>query len=156
MREIPYVGGFSGHTVKLLSIAHGMTDPNNELTTEELKIYTLTIAAFLIAPGAHSFHEVYSVADLVGVPYESGRYENPLPLVFKSHEAYHALLKQFPDIIQPELIKHTLSSPYQFFASIEQRKTLNLKPCFSPRKSSHPSMGEEKPSLSNLFNYLSL
>jgi hypothetical protein len=78
----PLVAGPSSHCAGLLRIGLLFLDFSDD---EELLLqYTNCICAFLVAAGAHSFHEIMSVAKNIGVPYQEGEYLNSLSLAFKN------------------------------------------------------------------------
>lgn len=109
-KDIPFVAGPSGHTAGLLSAVLTLTKfYHMELTAEELQTFTLICAGFLIAAGAHSFHEVYSVAKQVGVRYACGDYASALPDIFIESKAFTELLQRYPEIIHHQHINNVSS-----------------------------------------------
>ncbi|HHT0594554.1 TPA: hypothetical protein ACTXXA_003098 [Legionella anisa] len=99
-KEIPFVGGISGSAAAcFLSLRLLVEDI---LSQEELQEYAFCCMGYLVGAGAHSFHEVYSVAARAGVSYEEGRYEASIPQCFKQTSYYERLLALYPDLIKPE------------------------------------------------------
>lgn len=82
--NIPLVAGPSSHSAGLFRI--GLLFVN--LNEEQLLQYSNCICAFLIAAGAHSFHEIMSVAKNIGVPYQEQQYMDSLSLAFKKTPSF--------------------------------------------------------------------
>ena len=101
--DIPFIGGPSGSAAECLSFMHffskGLAEP---LTFEEMKMYTLCCIGYLISAGSHSFHEVASIAKLMGIPYYIGQYHATLPECFTQTADYQNLLQKYPDLIWTE------------------------------------------------------
>ena len=97
-KSIPIVCGPSGHTASLLLGAKLYGD----LTDEELMEYTLACFAFLAAGGNHSFHEIYTVARLLGVPYDANNYAVSFPLSMKTTDAFLTFSHLFPQYMNNE------------------------------------------------------
>ena len=85
-------GGPSGTTSDLLTIAiaFGAASP------EERMQYALATQGVLGAAGAHTFHEIMTIAATVGVPYNPGNYDGVYPRSFAAQVA--ALKREFPDV----------------------------------------------------------
>ncbi|MDR3476869.1 MAG: hypothetical protein P4M14_02420 [Gammaproteobacteria bacterium] len=96
-KEIPFIAGPSAHTAKLMAAIMPLCQ---DFSLDEQQQYALCCSGFLIAAGAHSFHETQSVAKLFHLPYEEGCYSSALPASFIASEAYQRLLQKFPDIIK--------------------------------------------------------
>jgi hypothetical protein len=127
-KEIPFVAGPSGHTAILLQVALTFSCT---LTAAEMQQYTFACAGLLITAGAHSFHEVYSVAETMEVEYKQGCYEASIPLSFKKTESYQTLLAEYSDIIRPDTIKNKNIeiNNVSFFSSNQssfKRKNINV------------------------------
>jgi hypothetical protein len=98
-KEIPFIAGPSG-TAGECFMAVKILAENTYLSPEEFQEYVFCCMGFLVSAGAHSFHEIYVIAELLGVPYEEGKYEAAIPSSFKQTKVYQELLNDFPDIIQ--------------------------------------------------------
>lgn len=94
-KDLPFVSGASGHTVKLLSLAKQTLD----LPDEELKEYALACFAYLAAGGNHSYHEVIQIAKEQGLAFGRGGYFDSLPKSFKASTACKALEAEFPQYL---------------------------------------------------------
>jgi hypothetical protein len=71
--EMPLAAGISGTTAVLLACAR-----NFGLTGDKLREYTLGVTGHLGVAGAHSFHEIMSVAEFAGLGYTPGNYRGIL------------------------------------------------------------------------------
>jgi hypothetical protein len=93
---MPVVSGLSSHTKSFLlgALTYGC------FTNDELLEYVFVCAAFLIAGGNHSFHEVMSVARYAGIPYKDGSYAECIPTVFKDICEDSHLNHQFPEAFE--------------------------------------------------------
>lgn len=87
--DMPLSGaGLSGSAYDLMFLAKNFAG----LGDEALKEYALGCVGYLVAAGAHSFHEVMAAVSLVAdVGYEPGRYTGCLPTAFMASEEYRAL-----------------------------------------------------------------
>ena len=85
-------GGPSGTTSDLLTVAlaMGASSPQERLE------YALACQGVLGAAGAHTFHEIMTVAQTIGVPYTPGSYAGVYPASFAGQVA--ALKGQFADL----------------------------------------------------------
>lgn len=94
--NMPVVSGLSSHTKSFLlgALAYG------DFTPEELIEYTFVCAAFLIAGGNHSFHEVMSVAKNAGIPYKKGSYAECLPSSFIDLFQRSEMIYHFPELFE--------------------------------------------------------
>ncbi len=92
---IPVATGPSGHAGSLMLGAKLY----GNLTSEEMTEYALACFAFLAAGGHHSYHEVMTVAALVGVDFQVGNYEKGVPSSIKKTKMYQILSKQFPEFL---------------------------------------------------------
>jgi hypothetical protein len=90
--NLPIVCGPSGHTGSLMLGAKLY----GELTSDELKEYALASFSFLTSGGNHSFHEVYLIANLLGVTYEMNDYAASIPEKIAETEDMQALRSHFP------------------------------------------------------------
>lgn len=98
-REIPFVAGPSGSMAEFLMIVKMV---GVDLTPEELQEYAFCCMGILVASGSHSIHEIYVIAEKLGIPYEDGRYEAVIPNSFKLTADYLHLINAYADIIQPD------------------------------------------------------
>lgn len=85
-------GGPSGTTSDLLTIAVGF----GAASPEERMQYALACQGVLGAAGAHTFHEIMTIAATIGVPYHPGNYDGVYPRSFAPQVA--ALKREFPDV----------------------------------------------------------
>jgi hypothetical protein len=108
-KEIPFVGGPSAHMAKLLASVMPLA---KAFSADEKQQYALCCSAFLIAAGAHSFHETMTIAKLFGLSYQDGLYDSALPDSFRASAAYQKLLLKFPDIIKT--LANPLTIPMDF------------------------------------------
>lgn len=90
--NLPIVCGPSGHTGSLMLGAKLY----GELTADELKEYALASFSFLTSGGNHSFHEVYLIANLLGVTYEMNNYAASIPETIAEAETMQPLKSNFP------------------------------------------------------------
>lgn len=94
-KAIPVVCGPSGHTASLMLGAKLY----GELTPSELKEYALASFAFLTAGGHHSFHEVFIIANLLGVAYEADDYSFSIPESISATNSYKQMQKLFSEFL---------------------------------------------------------
>ncbi|HEX4044990.1 MAG TPA: hypothetical protein VHZ76_04920 [Gammaproteobacteria bacterium] len=94
-KRVPVVCGASGHTGSLMLGVKLYGD----LTSDELKEYTLAAFAFLAAGGNHSFYEVLKVANLVGIDFQIDDYSVGVPTSIKKDESYQTIKNQFPEFL---------------------------------------------------------
>ncbi|HZS37239.1 MAG TPA: DUF4157 domain-containing protein [Polyangia bacterium] len=94
--DMPLSGaGASGSTSELLNCAIILGTP----VGPPLMDYALGVMAYLGGAGAHSFHEIMSIAAAAGLPYVPGQYKSMFTPAFMASPAYQALHKQFADVI---------------------------------------------------------
>jgi hypothetical protein len=117
IKEIPYVAGPSGSTAECLSIFLTFY-PRDESFDKALQEYSACCVAYLVGSGAHSFHEVMSIAKNGGAVYREASYVEALPISFLQSPAYSKLEKDFPDLLQRksatnigDLISFTIFTP---------------------------------------------
>ncbi|VVC76075.1 hypothetical protein AQUSIP_13790 [Aquicella siphonis] len=98
LREIPFVAGPSGSAAECFLSA--LTFTRGKLSHDELQLYALCCVGYLVGSGAHSFHEVFVIAQLLGLSYTPGCYEDAIHPLFQGTHEYQQLLQEFPDIIR--------------------------------------------------------
>ncbi|MCC7005739.1 MAG: hypothetical protein IT497_03710 [Ottowia sp.] len=94
-RGLIFGAGPSGSTGTLLQSARLFGKVEGELLSQ----YVLAIVGYLVGGGMHSYHEVMSVAHLLGCPYEIGNYKKGLPQSFLGSEQYTEWYSHYHDII---------------------------------------------------------
>jgi hypothetical protein len=85
-------GGPSGTTSDLLTIAIAF----GAASAEERMQYAVACQGVLGAAGAHTFHEIMTIAQTIGVPYNPGNYSGVYPQTFAGQVA--TLKREFPDV----------------------------------------------------------
>jgi hypothetical protein len=65
-------------------------------TAQERMEYALACQGVLGAAGAHTFHEIMTIAATIGVPYNPGNYDGVYPESFRGRVA--TLKREFPDL----------------------------------------------------------
>lgn len=86
--------GPSGTTGTLLKSAKTFTTVEGE----DLKRYVFACVAYLVGGGMHTYHEVFTTASLVGLPYDEGKYRRSLPTAFRSTPEYDSWYVEFFDL----------------------------------------------------------
>ncbi|MEL6520141.1 MAG: cytotoxin Mcf [Pseudomonadota bacterium] len=93
-------GGISGTTGTLLRSALAFGNLNAQVNAVELKKqYTLAIIGYLVGGGMHTYHESMVIAEKVGVPYISGRYDVSMPTSFTALPSYTNWQQRYFDIV---------------------------------------------------------
>lgn len=82
--HLPFVAGISGSSGSLRLGA----ELYGELTQEEKKQYAISAAAFFIASGNHSMHEVLSVFNKAWFDYSAGNYASVMPQTILDSDEY--------------------------------------------------------------------
>lgn len=96
-KEIPFIAGPSGSAAECFKFMALMG--RGLFTKDDYQSYAMACVGYLVGAGAHSFHEVYSVAALSGLPYVPGCYEHTIPEYLYRTRAYKKLIAEFPDVI---------------------------------------------------------
>jgi hypothetical protein len=95
--NLNFGAGPSGTTGTLFQSAIVFAD----LNCDGLQKYLLAIIAYLVGGGMHTCHEIFTVAKLLGIPYETGRYYSTMPAYFRSTPLYDAWQTEFWEIVGP-------------------------------------------------------
>lgn len=93
--KLPFLAGPSGHMGSglMLAVLVGNFNP------EELKQYVTAHVGILTGGGYHTVHEILSVANKLGIPYQPGSYHHFLPANFLTSLCIKRLESEFPEYI---------------------------------------------------------
>lgn len=94
-RNLLFGAGISGTTGTLLQTAEAF-GPLSDM--EEKKQYILAIVGYLVGGGMHSYHEVMTIGQKIGIPYNSGSYVESLPESFINSDDFQQWNHNYYDI----------------------------------------------------------
>ncbi len=98
--DMPVSGtGTSGTTAELINCATLFG-----LGGADRHAYVMAALAYFLAGGAHTFHEVMTIARQIGIPYVPGQYQGVFPDAFTASAAYRALAERFPQYLQRDAV----------------------------------------------------
>src|SRR3990167_4371089 len=103
--KMPVICGPSVHTASLLSgaVSYG------GVSRAGLLGYTCVFFSFLAVSGNHTFHEVFMVAALLGLPYQQGNYASVVPASLCGQGFFQALQERFPEFISVDSPAETVA-----------------------------------------------